>query len=118
VYKSTTKCNETLGKWCKNKHGASKIIDTFETYQEHDDRFGPTVEEKITVVFDDTINLADGDDTTWIPDSGGVAGRQRGEVCCNLIKRLYTKVSHSEALVDRVVHTRGFSLLTLRRFST
>jgi hypothetical protein len=32
MYKSTTKCNETLGKWCKNKHGASKIIDTFETY--------------------------------------------------------------------------------------
>jgi hypothetical protein len=27
------KCNETQGKWCKNKHGASKIIDTFETYQ-------------------------------------------------------------------------------------
>jgi hypothetical protein len=22
-----------LGKWCKNKHGASKIIDTLETYQ-------------------------------------------------------------------------------------
>jgi hypothetical protein len=22
-----------MGKWCKNKHGASKIIDTFETYQ-------------------------------------------------------------------------------------
>jgi hypothetical protein len=29
---SATKCNETLGKWCKNKHGASKIIDTLETY--------------------------------------------------------------------------------------
>jgi hypothetical protein len=27
------KCNETLSKWCKNKHGVSKIIDTFETYQ-------------------------------------------------------------------------------------
>jgi hypothetical protein len=27
------KCNETLSKWCKNKHGASKIIDTFEMYQ-------------------------------------------------------------------------------------
>jgi hypothetical protein len=27
------KCNETQSKWCKNKHGASKIIDTFETYQ-------------------------------------------------------------------------------------
>jgi hypothetical protein len=26
------KYNETQGKWCKNKHGASKIIDTFETY--------------------------------------------------------------------------------------
>jgi hypothetical protein len=26
------KCNETQGKWCKNKHGASKIIDMFETY--------------------------------------------------------------------------------------
>jgi hypothetical protein len=26
------KCNETLSKWCKNKHGASKIIDTLETY--------------------------------------------------------------------------------------
>jgi hypothetical protein len=27
------KCNETQGKWYKNKHGASKIIDTFETYK-------------------------------------------------------------------------------------
>jgi hypothetical protein len=33
MYKNATKCNETLSKWCKNKHGASKIIDTFETYQ-------------------------------------------------------------------------------------
>jgi hypothetical protein len=33
MHKSATKCNETQGKWCKNKHGASKIIDTFETYQ-------------------------------------------------------------------------------------
>jgi hypothetical protein len=32
MYKSATKCNETIDKWCKNKHGASKIIDTFETY--------------------------------------------------------------------------------------
>jgi hypothetical protein len=32
MYKNATKCNETIGKWCKNKHGASKIIDTFETY--------------------------------------------------------------------------------------
>jgi hypothetical protein len=30
MHKNTTKCNETLSKWCKNKHGASKIIDTFE----------------------------------------------------------------------------------------
>jgi hypothetical protein len=33
MHKSATKCNETLSKWCKNKHGASKIIDTMETYQ-------------------------------------------------------------------------------------
>jgi hypothetical protein len=33
MYKNATKCNETTGKWCKTKHGASKIIDTFETYQ-------------------------------------------------------------------------------------
>jgi hypothetical protein len=28
MHKNATKCNETLSKWCKNKHGASKIIDT------------------------------------------------------------------------------------------
>jgi hypothetical protein len=33
MHKSATKCNETIGKWCKNKHGTSKIIDTLETYQ-------------------------------------------------------------------------------------
>jgi hypothetical protein len=32
MHKSATKCNETVGKWCKNKHGESKIIDTLETY--------------------------------------------------------------------------------------
>jgi hypothetical protein len=33
MHKNATKCNETLSKWCKNKHGASKLIDTFEMYQ-------------------------------------------------------------------------------------
>jgi hypothetical protein len=33
MHKSATKCKETVGKWCKNKHGASKIIDTLEIYQ-------------------------------------------------------------------------------------
>jgi hypothetical protein len=33
MHKSATKCNKTLGKWCKNKHGASKIMDMLETYQ-------------------------------------------------------------------------------------
>jgi hypothetical protein len=33
MHKNATKCNKTLRKWCKNKHGASKIIDTFEMYQ-------------------------------------------------------------------------------------
>jgi hypothetical protein len=31
--KNATKCNKTQGKWCTKKHGASKIIDTFEMYQ-------------------------------------------------------------------------------------
>jgi hypothetical protein len=34
MHKNAMKCNETLSKWCKNKHGASKIIDTLETYQD------------------------------------------------------------------------------------
>jgi hypothetical protein len=33
MHKSGTKYNETLSKWCKNKHIASKIIDMFWTYQ-------------------------------------------------------------------------------------
>jgi hypothetical protein len=33
MHKNATKCNETLNKWYKNKHGALKIMDTFETYQ-------------------------------------------------------------------------------------
>jgi hypothetical protein len=33
MHKNATKCNKTLSKWCKNKHRASKIIDTLETYQ-------------------------------------------------------------------------------------
>jgi hypothetical protein len=33
------KCNKKESKWCINKHGASKIIDMFETYQASG--FGP-----------------------------------------------------------------------------
>jgi hypothetical protein len=33
MHKNATKCNKTQSKWCINKLGASKIIDTFETYQ-------------------------------------------------------------------------------------
>jgi hypothetical protein len=33
MHKSATKCYKTLSNWCKNKHGASKIIDMFESYQ-------------------------------------------------------------------------------------
>jgi hypothetical protein len=32
MHKNATKCNETLSKWCKNKYGASKIMDMLETY--------------------------------------------------------------------------------------
>jgi hypothetical protein len=37
MHKNATKCNKTQSKWCINKHGTSKIIDTFETYQAHDE---------------------------------------------------------------------------------
>jgi hypothetical protein len=30
--KNAMKCNKTQSEWCINKHGASKIIDMFETY--------------------------------------------------------------------------------------
>jgi hypothetical protein len=43
MHKNATKCNETIGKWCKNKLGASKIIDTFETYQRSIFRLRPSV---------------------------------------------------------------------------
>jgi hypothetical protein len=33
MYKNATKFNKKQSKWCINKHGASKIIHTFETYQ-------------------------------------------------------------------------------------
>jgi hypothetical protein len=33
MHKNATKCNKKQSKWCINKHGASKIIDTLETYQ-------------------------------------------------------------------------------------
>jgi hypothetical protein len=36
------KCNKTQDKWCKNKHGASKIIDTFEMYQRAMSGGGPS----------------------------------------------------------------------------
>jgi hypothetical protein len=48
MHKSATKCNETLGKWYKNKHGASKIIDTLETYHLLDKVIYGTLADPIT----------------------------------------------------------------------
>jgi hypothetical protein len=33
MHKNAMKCNKTQSKWCVHKHGASKIIDTFDTSQ-------------------------------------------------------------------------------------
>jgi hypothetical protein len=57
------KCNETQGKWCKNKHGASKIIDTFETYQL------ALLVESLTILF----TVAEAQLTGW---QGTYLGRQ------------------------------------------
>jgi hypothetical protein len=35
MHKNATKCNKIQSKWCINKHGALKIIDTFAMYQGH-----------------------------------------------------------------------------------
>jgi hypothetical protein len=40
MHKNAKKCKKTQSKWCINKHGASKIIDTFETYQlQHENKY-------------------------------------------------------------------------------
>jgi hypothetical protein len=58
MHKSATKCNKTIGKWCKNKHGASKIIDTFETYQASDELKGKISQTRRVSRINVVINLA------------------------------------------------------------
>jgi hypothetical protein len=77
MYKNATKCNETVGKWCKNKHGASKIIDTFETYQtpsgrcdEHSSKFFPQLETKVYQSGEEKANTTKGD-ACKLRDSSG-----------------------------------------------
>jgi hypothetical protein len=50
MHKNATKCNKTLSKWCKNKHAASKIIHTFETYQGDTFRVGSKIKFHLNVV--------------------------------------------------------------------
>jgi hypothetical protein len=47
MHKSATKCNETVGKLCRNKHGASKIIDTLETYHPSSPRLTPSMQAAV-----------------------------------------------------------------------
>jgi hypothetical protein len=49
MHKSATKCNKTQVNWCKNKHGASKIIDTLETYQQFPQLFDICSQQHLTV---------------------------------------------------------------------
>jgi hypothetical protein len=53
MHKNATKCNKTLIEWCNNKHGASKIIDTFETYHP------PTPDVPAPSPVHDDINMED-----------------------------------------------------------
>jgi hypothetical protein len=71
MHKSVTKCNETLGKWCKNKHGASKIIDTLETYHltgsrkkkiVTDNRYTCRAQKNSSPICPDLISAAPNDD--------------------------------------------------------
>ena len=55
-------------------------------HEENEGRFGSTVEERITVVSDETINHVDGDELIWIPDSGAtIHATSRRELFTNYI---------------------------------
>jgi hypothetical protein len=56
MHKKIMKCNKTLSKWCKNKHGASKIIDMFETYQDAKKKKGDPIKVGIPEVKVDKDN--------------------------------------------------------------
>jgi hypothetical protein len=68
MHKNATKCNETLSKWCKNKHGASKIIDTFDMYQAQ--------QARITMAW--TIRRHGGDARRSISPLGQETGQDEG----------------------------------------
>jgi hypothetical protein len=70
MHKNATKCNKTQSKWCINKHGASKIIDTFETYQTSG---GPQVhmpQALVEVVIRRHGGRVGGQLPTWTTDEG------------------------------------------------
>jgi hypothetical protein len=58
MHKNATKCNKTLSKWCINKHEASKIIDTFETYQALAPAVAVHQEKEVMEVAEDTARQA------------------------------------------------------------
>jgi hypothetical protein len=57
MHKNATKCNKTQSKWCINKHGASKIIDTFETYQLSIHQMGENERTFIVLIYFDDDDL-------------------------------------------------------------
>jgi hypothetical protein len=59
MHKNATKCNKTLSKWCKNKHGASKIMDTLEMYQSSLDHGHKTSWWRECFFFDDRLSWFD-----------------------------------------------------------
>jgi hypothetical protein len=63
MHKNATKCNETLSKWCKNKHGASKIMDTLETYHP----FRRSLDQNDLLAWEELCNLVDEIDLEDIP---------------------------------------------------
>jgi hypothetical protein len=77
MHKNATKCNKTLSKWCKNKHGASKIIDTFETYQS----IGGNIDLDLLSLFHQRYARIMGGIERWasFPRSTLVGERKRGK---------------------------------------
>jgi hypothetical protein len=69
MHKNAMKCNKTQSKWCINKHGASKIIDTFETYQGNTPQTDRKKKAKVPISVNPKIQF------TWRKKLQGTKGR-------------------------------------------
>jgi ribonuclease HI len=96
MHESATKCNETVGKWCKNKHGASKIIDTFETYQLQS-AGPPDLSSVWAMYFDGSKRVQDA-------GAGVVLISPQGDKLKYVLRMSFPQASNNEAEYEALLH--------------